>query len=121
MTHECTQQDNISNIKENISDIKEDIAEIKMDIKVDLKDVKQDLKDHMSRTAANENQVSVLEAQLAVLKDFVKSAMDNQQKNFDAMLKSNASNQAALNKQLKIAMGILAGVAAIITALAAWL
>lgn len=89
--------------------MQEDIQEIKGDIK----DIKVDLSEHMSRTAANEARIEMME-------EFAKTALINQQANFNAMLKSNKDNQAALNRQLKIALGVFAAIAALVTALAAW-
>lgn len=83
-------------------------------IKVDIKEIQKNLCEHMSRTAANEIRVEIMEK-------FVEETMENQQKNFDAILKANAENVKALNDQLKISLGVLAGIATIITAIAAWL
>ncbi len=44
-----------------------------------------------------------------------------QQANFTAMLQSNKDNQAALNRQLKIALGVFGAIALLIGALAKWM
>jgi 3-isopropylmalate dehydratase small subunit len=97
--HTCTQVDNISLIREDTKEIKEDITEIKVD-----------LREHMTRTKYNEQRIELME-------DFAKASLKTQQDNFNAMLKSNKDNQAALNKQLKIALGIFAALAALVSAL----
>jgi hypothetical protein len=90
--------------------MQEDIHEIKEDIR----EIKDDLAEHMARSAA-------CEARQDMLEDFAKQAMSNQQENFKLMLASNEKNQAALNKQLKIALGVFAALASLVTAAAAWL
>jgi biotin-(acetyl-CoA carboxylase) ligase len=89
--------------------IAQDINEIKGDIR----EIKADLSEHMSRTAANEARIELME-------EFTKQAMTNQQENFKAMLQSNKDNQAALNRQLKIALGVFAALASLIGAFAAF-
>jgi hypothetical protein len=84
----------------------DDIAEIKQDIR----EIKGDLSDHMSRTTASE-------ARLDVMEEFLKAAMLNQQENFKAMLQAGKDAQLALNRQLKISLGVFAGLAALVTAL----
>ena len=85
--------------------IKDDVVEIK----VDLKEVRVDLNAHMSRSAASE-------ARLDIMEDFVKQANEQSQKNFDAMLLSNRDNQEALNKQIKLLLGVFTGMAALVGA-----
>lgn len=99
----CTEHGKIEAIEAKIDDIKEDIGEIK-----------GDLREHMSRTAANEARIEIME-------DFAKTALQTQQENFKAMLQSNKDNQAALNRQLKIALGLFAALAALVTAFSAFM
>ncbi len=86
--------------------LKEDISEIKGDIR----SIKEDLNQHMSRTAASE-------ARLEVMETFIQKSMEIQQSNFKDMLQSSKDNQAALNRQLKIALGIFAALAVLVGAL----
>jgi hypothetical protein len=83
------------------------------DLKQDIRDIKENLSQHMARTAASE-------ARLEIMEDFTRSAMDNAQKNFTAMLESNEKNQNAMNRQLKIALGVFAALSTFVGALAAW-
>lgn len=83
-------------------------------IKKDIAEIKNDLKDHMSRTALNEKRIELME-------DFATKALDNQHSNFKAMLQSNKDNQTAMNKQLKIALGVFAALAIFISALVPFL
>jgi hypothetical protein len=56
-----------------------------------------------------------------MMEDFAKTALQTQQENFKAMLQSNKDNQAALNRQLKIALGLFAALAALVTAFSAFM
>jgi hypothetical protein len=51
------------------------------------------------------------------MEEFLKAAMLNQQENFKAMLQAGKDAQLALNRQLKISLGVFAGLAALVTAL----
>jgi hypothetical protein len=84
----------------------DDIAEIKQDIR----EIKSDLSEHMARTAAGE-------ARLEVMEEFLKTAISSQQENFKAMIQAGKDSQLALNRQLKISLGVFAGLAALVTAL----
>ena len=89
-----------------------DIAEIRDDLKgirSDIVEIKIDLATHMSRTEYNEKRIEHME-------EFAKKALDTQQQNFTAMLQSGKESQAALNKQLKIALGVFAALAALVAA-----
>ncbi len=79
-------------------------------IKQDIAEIKADLRDHMSRTLLNEKRIELME-------DFATKALDNQQSNFKDMLKSNQENQTALNRQLKISLGVFAALAVLIGAM----
>jgi hypothetical protein len=79
-------------------------------IKQDIAEIKADLRDHMSRTLLNEKRIELME-------DFATKALDNQQSNFKDMLKSNKENQTALNRQLKISLGVFAALAVLIGAM----
>ena len=83
------------------------------EIRADLAEIKQDLREHLARTQANETRIEFME-------DFAKTALETQQANFKDMLKSNKDNQAALNRQLKIAFSVVAGLATLVTAFAAF-
>jgi hypothetical protein len=99
----CDQTKTIDRIEEKLDEVKEDIGEIK-----------GDLREHMSRTLANEKRIELIE-------DITTKALDNSQKNLEAILRANKDNQVALNKQLKLALGVFAGLAALVSALAAWI
>ena len=88
----------------------DDIAEIKQDIR----EIKNDLSVHMARTAAGE-------ARLEVMEDFLKVALANQQENFKLMLDSNDRSMLQYSRQLKVALGVFAGLAGLVTALVAFL
>jgi hypothetical protein len=90
--------------------LKGDIAEIKQDIK----DIKADVSEHIRRTAASEGRLEVMET-------FVQKSLDCQQSNFKDMLQASKDNQAALNRQLKIALGLFAALSVLVGALAAWI
>jgi hypothetical protein len=90
--------------------LKDDIAEIKQDIK----DIKADVSEHIRRTAASEGRLEVMET-------FVQKSLDVQQSNFKDMLQASKDNQAALNRQLKIALGLFAALSVLVGALAAWI
>jgi DNA anti-recombination protein RmuC len=94
---------------EGLNTVKDDLKEIKCDIK----EIKTDLATHMSRTALNEQRIEHME-------EFAKAAMDSSQKNFELMLQSNKDSLAAQNRQLKIILGVFAGLAALVTAFAAF-
>jgi len=89
--------------------LKDDITEMKQDIR----EIKLDLSQHMSRTAASE-------ARLEVMESFVQKSLDVQQSNFKDMLQASKDNQAALNRQLKIALGLFAALSVLVGAFAAW-
>jgi cob(I)alamin adenosyltransferase len=89
----------------DIAEIKEDLKEIKREIV----DIKVDLATHMSRTEYNEKRIESME-------EFAKSALTTQQQNFKDMLQAGKDNQAAMNKQLKIALGVFAALAALVAA-----
>jgi cob(I)alamin adenosyltransferase len=93
----------------DIQDVKEDITEIKSDIR----EIKQDLATHMSRTNLNEQRIEHME-------EFAKSALVSQQENFRLMLQSNKDNQTAMNRQLKIVIGVFAALATLVTAFASF-
>jgi DNA anti-recombination protein RmuC len=99
----CDQTKTIDRIEEKLDEVRDDISEIK-----------GDLREHMSRTLANEKRIELIE-------DITTKALDNSQKNLEAILRANKDNQNALNKQLKIALGVFAGLAALVSALAAWI
>lgn len=80
------------------------------DIKADIGDIKTDLSEHMARTAASEARLEIMEA-------FVQKSLDCQQQNFSAMLQSSKDHQNALNKQLKIALGVVISLATLVAAL----
>jgi septal ring factor EnvC (AmiA/AmiB activator) len=88
----------------------DDIAEIKQDIR----EIKSDLSEHMSRTAAGE-------ARLEVMEEFLKTALGNQQENFRLMLDANERSMIQYSRQLKVALGVFAGLAGLVTALVAFL
>ena len=82
-----------------------DIAEIKTDIR----EIKLDLKEHMQRTAASEARIEIME-------NFVKESVENTQANFTTMVQVTRDNQAALANQLKIALGVITGLATLVAA-----
>ena len=86
----------------NIEKISADVVEIKQDIR----EIKDDVREHMSRTAANEARIEIME-------EFVKASSVQAQDNFKAMLQSNKDNQDALNKQIKLLLGVFTGMAAL--------
>jgi hypothetical protein len=55
------------------------------------------------------------------LQDFVASQQSNSTAVLDKVIEQSNRNQEALNKQLKISVGIFAAIAALVTALAAWI
>jgi hypothetical protein len=93
-----------------IDALKGDLTEIKGDIRA----IKEDLANHMSRTAASE-------ARLEVMETFLQKSMDIQQSNFKDMLLASEKNQNALNRQLKIALGVFAALAILVGALVPFL
>jgi hypothetical protein len=96
--HPCIQADKIESIKEDTTEIKSD-----------MKEIKQDLANHMARTTANETRIEMME-------DFVKVQTENQQKNFELMLKANQETLKQFNRQQKVLLGIFAALAALVTA-----
>jgi hypothetical protein len=92
------------------AEIKEDISEIKSDIK----EIKEDLSQHMSRTAANE-------ARLELMETFLQKQVETNNNTMQQFIEQSKQNSLALNKQLKLALGVFAALAALVTALAAWL
>lgn len=55
------------------------------------------------------------------MEDFVKEQQSNNNKIIDKIIEQSNKNQAALNRQLKLSLGVFAALAALVTALAAWL
>jgi hypothetical protein len=55
------------------------------------------------------------------LQDFVAAQQANSTLVLDKVIEQSNRNQEALNKQLKISVGIFAAIAALVTALAAWI
>lgn len=100
---ECVSEKILSLVKEDISEIKTDIREIKLDVA-----------EHIARTAASE-------ARLEVMEDLVKGQLERNNQIVDKVFEQSDKNQAALNRQLKISIGVFAAVATLVTALAAWL
>jgi hypothetical protein len=96
--HPCIQADKIEAIKEDTGEIK-----------VDIREIKQDLSEHMSRTTANETRIRIME-------DFVKINTENQQKNFELMLKANKETLTQFNRQQKVLLGIFAALAILVSA-----
>ena len=94
----CEASPEIKEIRDDLKAIKSDIVEIKIDLAT-----------HIQRTHHNEKRIEMME-------DFAKEALHTQQSNFKDMLKSNKDNQAALNRQLKIALTLFAALATFITA-----
>lgn len=95
---------------DNTASLREDITEIKQDIK----EIKVDLAAHMSRTAASE-------ARLEVMEDLVKGQLERNNQIIDKVFEQSDKNQAALNRQLKLSLGLFAAIATLITAIGAWL
>jgi len=96
--HPCIQADKIESIKEDTVEIKDDIREIKTN-----------LSEHMARTAANE-------ARLELMENFVRGNIENQQKNFELMLKANKETLTQFNRQQKVLLGIFAALAILVSA-----
>jgi chromosome segregation ATPase len=95
---------------ENCANLKDDIQEIKEDIK----EIKADLSQHMARTAASE-------ARLEVMEELVKNQLSRNNEIIDKVFDQSDKNQKALNKQLMISIGVFSAIAALVTALAAWI
>lgn len=55
------------------------------------------------------------------MEDFVKEQQDNNNKIIDKIIEQSNKNQTALNRQLKISLGIFAALAVLVSSLAAWL
>jgi hypothetical protein len=55
------------------------------------------------------------------MEDFVKEQQSNNNRIIDKIILQSNVNQASLNKQLKISLGIFAALAVLVSALAAWL
>jgi hypothetical protein len=55
------------------------------------------------------------------LQDFVSNQQSSNMAILDKVIAQSDKNQAALNRQLKITIGIFTAIAALITALAAWM
>jgi hypothetical protein len=94
----------------------DDIREIKDSIKAvnsDIVELKVDLATYMASTKANEQRIELMET-------FAKTALEAQQSNFKDMLRSNKDHQNALNKQLKLTIGIVTAIAGLITATGVW-
>jgi hypothetical protein len=90
--------------------LKGDITEMKQDIR----EIKEDLSIHMSRTAASE-------ARLEVMEELVKGQLDRNNQIIDKVFEQSDKNQAALNRQLKLSIGVFAAISVLVSALAAWL
>ena len=88
---------------EGLQDVKEHLAKIDGKLEV----YNQLLDHHIKRTDQME--------------DFVRDQQKNNNKIIDKIIEQSNTNQAALNKQLRIALGIFAALAALVTAFAAWL
>ena len=88
-------------------EIKNDIKEIK----ADLNEVKLDLREHMTRTKASEKRIEIMEKS-------VDQQRDHNEKIVDLILKSGDKQAMRLNQQLKIALGVFAALATLVTALA---
>ena len=88
---------------EGLQDVKEHLAKIDGKLEV----YNQLLEHHIQRTDQME--------------DFVRDQQKNNNKIIDKIIEQSNANQIALNKQLKIALGIFAALAALVTAFAAWL
>lgn len=88
---------------EGLQDVKEHLSNI--DGKLDV--YNQLLEHHIRRTDQME--------------DFVKEQQNNNNKIIDKIIAQSNVNQTALNKQLKISIGVFAALAALVTALASWL
>jgi hypothetical protein len=88
------------------AELKEDITEIKADIR----DIKEDLSVHMSRTAANE-------ARLELMENFLQKQVETNNQTMQQFIEQSKENATALNKQLKIALGLFSALAILIAAL----
>jgi polyhydroxyalkanoate synthesis regulator protein len=87
-------------------DSKSDIQEMKMDIR----DIKENLSEHMARTAANEARLELMESY------FQKQAEVNNQ-TMQQFIEQSKQNAAALNRQLKFALGLFSAIAILVGAL----
>jgi septal ring factor EnvC (AmiA/AmiB activator) len=97
-------------MQDDIQEIKEDTRAIKADIDA----IKEDVAEHIARTAA-------LEARQGMFEQFLGKLVDSQQKNFESIVMANEKNQSAMNRQLKISLGVFAALSALVSGLAAWL
>lgn len=97
-------------------EIKEDVAEIKADIK----DIKKDVNEHIRRTDLAEQSVAHVQQRIESMEDFMKTTMTTQQENFKLMLEANDKAMARLNSQLKIALGVFAALATLVSAYASF-
>lgn len=95
---------------ENCASLREDITEIKADIK----DIKADVAEHIRRTALSEGRLELME-------DLVKGQLERNNEIIDKVFAQSATNQEALNRQLKLSLGLFAAIATLITAIGAWL
>jgi hypothetical protein len=68
----------------------------------------------MSRTAASE-------ARLEVMEELVKGQLERNNQVIDKVFEQSDKNQAAMNRQLKIVIGVVAAVSGLVTALASWI
>jgi hypothetical protein len=85
------------------AEIKEDISEIKSDIK----EIKEDLSQHMSRTAANE-------ARLELMENFLQKQVETNNQTMQQFIEQSKQSAVALNKQLKLALGIFAALSILV-------
>ena len=85
----------------------------------------QDVKEHLSNIDGKlEVYNKLLEHHIMrtdELQDFVRDQSVNNTAIIDKIIAQSNANQAALNKQLKISIGVFTAIAALVTALAAWL
>jgi hypothetical protein len=97
--------DQIARIENKLDRVADEFA--KMIVVVDK--MQSNLEEHMRRSAASEARIEIMET-------FVTKSMDNQQENFNALIQVNKDTQSSLNRQLKISLGVFAGLAALVTA-----
>lgn len=89
--------------KGGTAEIKEDISEIKSDIK----EIKSDLSQHMSRTAANE-------ARLELMETFLQKQVETNNSTMQQFIEQSKQSAVALNKQLKLALGLFTAISVLI-------
>jgi polyhydroxyalkanoate synthesis regulator protein len=81
-----------------------------LEIKSDIHDIKENLAEHMSRTAANE-------ARLELMENFLQKQVETNNQTMQQFIEQSKENSTALNKQLKIALGLFSALAVLIAAL----